>query len=217
MKEKPVRIQSLMNYLLNRYQLNYSRNVGKTSEEIRSAQPATLEEWRQYYFEKVRSEEHLYRLGTKLYEKIQEEIIPALQAVTETECYNHIFDLVIRKTFEGYQAEKDTVYSKIAKELNLPADSFEETTSEVDRSLGVDYIIRLEKGCIGLQIKPVTAQQFSDSHNWAKRWEDQHKKFEEKYKGPVVIVFYVKKSQQEREIYPKDVINKLRELVQKLS
>ena len=49
----------ILNSAMNRFQLNFKRNVGATSESIRKCSPKTLEEWRKYYFENVRSKEHI--------------------------------------------------------------------------------------------------------------------------------------------------------------
>jgi hypothetical protein len=40
----------ILNSAMNRFQLNFKRNVGPTSESIRQCEPKTLEEWREYYF-----------------------------------------------------------------------------------------------------------------------------------------------------------------------
>jgi len=64
----------ILNSAMNRFQLNFKRNVGPTSESIRLCQPKTIDEWRDYYFSNVRSKEHIIELGKKLYIKITEVI-----------------------------------------------------------------------------------------------------------------------------------------------
>ena len=64
----------ILNNAMNRFQLNFKRNVGPTSESIRKYAPKTLEEWKEYYFNNVRSKEHIEELGGKLYIKITEVI-----------------------------------------------------------------------------------------------------------------------------------------------
>ena len=59
---------------MNRFQLNFKRNVGPTSESIRKCAPKTVDEWRDYYFSNVKPEEHITELGRKLYVKITEVI-----------------------------------------------------------------------------------------------------------------------------------------------
>jgi len=64
----------ILNSAMNRFQLNFKRNVGATSESIRKCSPKTLEEWRDYYFKNVKTKEHIEELGRKLYVKITEVI-----------------------------------------------------------------------------------------------------------------------------------------------
>ena len=64
----------ILNSAMNRFQLNFKRNVGPTSESIRQCEPKTLDEWREYYFNNVRPKEHIEELGKKLYVKITEVI-----------------------------------------------------------------------------------------------------------------------------------------------
>lgn len=64
----------ILNSAMNRFQLNFKRNVGPTSESIRKCTPKSIEKWREYYFSNVRSKEHIENLGRKLYIKITEVI-----------------------------------------------------------------------------------------------------------------------------------------------
>ena len=61
----------VLNSATNRFQLNFKRNVGATSEAIRKCSPKSLEEWQKYYFENVRTQEQIVELGKKLYVKIK--------------------------------------------------------------------------------------------------------------------------------------------------
>ena len=36
----------ILNNVMNRFQLNFKRNVGPTSENIRKCEPKTIDEWR---------------------------------------------------------------------------------------------------------------------------------------------------------------------------
>jgi len=64
----------ILNSAMNRFQLNFKRNVGAVSEQIRKCAPRTMEDWEKYYFCNVRSIEHIEDLGRKLYVKITEVI-----------------------------------------------------------------------------------------------------------------------------------------------
>lgn len=56
----------ILNSVMNRFQLNYKRNVGAVSEEIRKCSPRTVQAWQKHYFAKVCTKEHLESLGRKL-------------------------------------------------------------------------------------------------------------------------------------------------------
>ncbi|GAH55630.1 unnamed protein product [marine sediment metagenome] len=45
----------ILNSAMNRFQLNFKRNVGAVSEEIRQCQPKNLNDWKNYYFKNVRN------------------------------------------------------------------------------------------------------------------------------------------------------------------
>jgi hypothetical protein len=55
----------ILNSAMNRFQLNFKRNVGPTSESIRKCSPKNIDGWREYYFENVRPKEHIIELGKK--------------------------------------------------------------------------------------------------------------------------------------------------------
>ena len=99
----------ILNSAMNRFQLNFKRNVGPTSESIRKCSPKTVREWEKYYFKNVRSKEHIEELGEKLYVKITEVIPAEVEQITEEDCVNYMRLLVIDRTFNGYMAEIQTV------------------------------------------------------------------------------------------------------------
>jgi len=57
----------ILNNVMNRFQLNFKRNVGATSENIRKCSPKPLDDWRKYYFDNVRNKEHIEELGKIIY------------------------------------------------------------------------------------------------------------------------------------------------------
>ena len=142
----------ILNSAMNRFQLNFKRNVGPTSESIRQCTPKTLDEWRNYYFGNVRSKEHIEGLGKKLYVKITEVISAEVEAVTEQDCIDYMLQLVIDRTFDGYMTEIKTVYGQLEKELMV---KIEPAPDKWDRLFNVDFFINMQGKYIGIQIKPV--------------------------------------------------------------
>lgn len=142
----------ILNSAMNRFQLNFKRNVGSTSESIRRCSPRTLEEWRDYYFSNVKSKEHIEGLGKKLYIKITEVIQSEVAEVTEQDCIDYMVQLVIDRTFDGYITEIQTVYGQLQNVLGVQIQS---APDEWDRLFNVDFFIQIGEKHIGLQIKPV--------------------------------------------------------------
>ncbi|MCC5944871.1 MAG: MjaI family restriction endonuclease [Bernardetiaceae bacterium] len=72
----------ILNSAMNRFQLNFKRNVGPTSESIRKCEPKSLEEWRAYYFENVRPK-LLYSYSAKIDGKktiVNQEIVSEIKS-----------------------------------------------------------------------------------------------------------------------------------------
>jgi len=120
----------ILNIATNRWGLNKKENVGPVSEWIRECNPKTVEEWREYYLKKlkdflsekgmdVKPSEYLEYLGKKLYTKITEVIRAEIDEVSEEDCINYICNLVIKRTFEGFQTEVETIYKLLERELSV--------------------------------------------------------------------------------------------------
>lgn len=103
---------------MNRYQLNYKRNVGAVSEAIRNCTPRSKEEWETYYYTNIRTRVQIDELGRKLYVKITEVISAEVEAITEEECIRYMHELVINRTYDGYTTEIHTIHGKLTSMLN---------------------------------------------------------------------------------------------------
>ena len=200
----------ILNSTMNRFQLNFKRNVGPTSESIRKCAPKTLDEWREYYFANVKPEEHIVELGKKLYVKITEVIQAEVAEVTEEDCISYMKQLVIDRTFDGYMTEIQTVYGQLEQSLGV---KIEPAPDEWDRLYNVDFFIKAGKRYIGLQIKPITFNdgtvQLPEIFKEKSIQETSHRKFTERYGGKVFYI-YSFKSGRKKEIYNKDVIDEIR-------
>ena len=103
----------VLNYAMNRWQLNYKRNVGPTTDSIRICNPSSFDEWCNYYYSNVRSRKHLDDLGRTLFEKIT-EILPEenrfhpnlLDCITQQNCIDYMHMVVLRRTYDGYLKER---------------------------------------------------------------------------------------------------------------
>ena len=103
----------ILNYAMNRWQLNFKRNVGATSDSIRLCNPATLSEWEEYYYKNVRNKEHIDQLGEYLYKHIKDELATEerfhpklIESITEEDCVNYMNKIVTERTFNGFMKER---------------------------------------------------------------------------------------------------------------
>ena len=203
----------ILNSAMNRFQLNFKRNVGPTSESIRQCAPKTIEEWREYYFKNVRSKEHIESLGKKLYIKITEVIRAEVEEITEQDCIDYMLQLVVDRTFDGYMTEIKTIYGQLEKEIGL---KIEPAPDEWDRLYNVDFFIKIKDKYIGIQIKPVN-QGIQLSQIFKERGLQQgtHEAFTKKYGGKVFYV-YSSKSGDKKVIMNIEVINEALQEIERL-
>jgi hypothetical protein len=204
----------ILNSAMNRYQLNFKRNVGATSESIRKCAPKTLEEWRDYYYANVKSEAHIEDLGKKLYLKITEVISSEVAEVTELDCIDYMKQMVIERTFDGYMTEIQTIYGQLQVLLGV---KLEAAPDEWDRLFNVDFFIKISENYIGIQIKPVNnSLQIPEIHKEYALQAKTHRKFKEKYGGAVFYV-YSEKVNGRKEIANKKVVEEIRKEIERLS
>ncbi|MEM0203012.1 MAG: MjaI family restriction endonuclease [Archaeoglobaceae archaeon] len=217
----------VLNIAFNRWQLNRPKYVGRVAEAIRTCAPRSLEEWEQYYFTQVPQKhvppgwrmlgntmkEHLEEVGRRLYAKISEQLRAEVEEITEEDCINYVYDVVIRRTYEGYLTEKRTVYEQLEKMLGL---KLHPAPDEWDRRYSVDFFIRVGNRFIGIQIKPVTYKQTPELHKWREWMEQSHQLFEKEQGGKVFIVFSVTDRGGKRILNP-EVVEEIRTEIKRLS
>lgn len=204
----------ILNSAMNRFQLNFKRNVGGTSEAIRKCAPKTLDEWRTYYYENVKSENHIEELGRKLYVKITEVIQSEVADVTEQDCIDYMKKLVIDCTFDGYMTEIQTIYGQLQNYLNV---KIEPASDEWDRLFNVDFYIKINDKYIGLQIKPINqGVQLPEIHKEYALQAETHKNFTSKYGGKVFYIFS-QKVNGKKEIANMQVIDDIKQEMKMLS
>ncbi|HOV07880.1 MAG TPA: MjaI family restriction endonuclease [Spirochaetota bacterium] len=203
----------ILNSAMNRFQLNFKRNVGPTSESIRKCAPKNIEEWREYYFKNVKSKEHIIQLGKKLYIKITEVIQAEVSEITEQDCIDYMMQLVIDRTYEGYVTEIQTIYGQLQKILGV---KIEPAPDEWDRLFNVDFYIKINEKYIGLQIKPINAGiQLPEIFKEYNIQSESHQKFTEVFGGKVFYLFSEKVGER-KEIKNKEVIDEIKAEIQRL-
>ena len=204
----------ILNSAMNRFQLNFKRNVGAVSAEIRKCQPKSIEDWKAYYFDNVRPKQHIEDLGKNLYIKITEVISAEVEDITEEDCIDYMLQMVIDRTFDGYMTEIKTVYGQL--QVDIPY-KIEPAPDEWDRLYNVDFYIKINEAYIGLQIKPVNnVSQIPEIYKERKLQAKTHQEFTKNF-GSKVFYIYSTKVGKRKEIQNKDVIEDILSEIKRLS
>ncbi len=215
--------ERVLNYACQTYQLSRPNKVGAVMALIRECQPASFEEWKDWYFQNAHTDgknstkitiDSLKELGERLYAKITEFVIPEWEAafceLTEQDCINYIYNLTINRTYDGYMREKSVVNDGLAK--IFPNIVFEESDPELDHAGDIDYIAKVGDKAFGIQVKPITASANFGSYSLTERMKASFTAFKEQYGGNVFVVFSLK-----GEIANKGVVDDIRAEIEKLS
>jgi len=203
----------ILNSAMNRFQLNFKRNVGPTSESIRKCAPKDLGEWEEYYFSKVKPKSHIKDLGRKLYVKITEVLPAEIDSVTEKDCIDYMIDMVISRTFDGYQTEIKTIYGQLEKELNQ---KISPAPDKWDRLYNVDFYIKIGQKYIGLQIKPTgNTSHIPEIFKERDIQKRTHEKFEKEFGGKVFYIISIKEGNK-KIIHNREVINEIKKEINRL-
>lgn len=213
--------ETLLNYGMNRWGLNKASSIGKTSELIRRCAPKTYQDWVEFYFKEAEQKkkdgchvtaEYLINLGEKLYIKLSEVVSKELEEITLEECIDYVYNLVINRSFEGYQTEIKTVYGILERELDR---SIKPAPDVWDRSFSVDFFIEVKHDvCIGIQIKPVTGITLNE-YQWIDMHKQNHARFTKQYHGQVFFV-YSQKEGNKKVIVNKKVISEIKDEISRL-
>lgn len=186
--------------------------MGPVSEMIRKCAPKTLEDWQKYYYHNVYPEKHLDEIGKKLYVKITEVIQYEVEDVTEEDCIHYIKEVVVKRTFDGYVGEIQTIYGQLQSSLGV---EIKPAPDEWDRLYNVDFYIEVKGKYIGIQIKPTTFKHTFEDYKWKEVQETTHRKFQNKFGGKVFTVFSVKEGQK-KVIYNSEVIEEIKKEIARL-
>jgi hypothetical protein len=197
------RRETLLNYGMNRWGLNKAQSVGPTSELIRKCSPKSFEEWETYYFDNAIQKkkdgiritrEFITDLGRKLYIKVSEVVQNELESIEEEECIDYAYNLVLNRTYEGYNTEITTVYGQLESALGV---KIQPAPDEWDRAYNVDFFIQVGDKYIGLQIKSVSGLAL-DHYQWEEMHKVNHARFQQRYGGKVFFVYSRKKDKEAR-------------------
>ena len=202
----------IINQANMRWGLNKKNKVGAVSDEIRKCSPKSLKECKEYYYKNVYPKEHLENLGRNLYIKISEVCQAEIESVTELDCKNFVINLVINRTYDGYQSEVQTIYGQLQQILRV---KIEPAPDEWDRGYNVDFFIKVNDKYIGLQIKPSGYAYIPQIINELEFQKRTHQKFTEKYGGKVFYIISIKEDKK-KVIHNPEVIEEIKQEIERL-
>ncbi len=203
----------ILNQANMRWGLTKKTKVGAVSDEIRKCAPKALVDWEMYYYKSVYPKEHLENLGRTLYTKISEVCQAEIESIEEQDCINFIKNLVINRTYDGYQSEIQTIYGQLQEILGVKV---EPAPDDWDRGYNVDFFIRVNDRYIGLQIKPAGYAYIPQIINEFEFQKRTHQKFTEKYGGKVFYVISVKQDKK-KVIQNPEVIEEIKKELKRLT
>jgi hypothetical protein len=202
----------ILNQANMRWGLTKKKKVGPVSELIRKRSPKTVKEWEDYYYENAYPKAHLEQLGRELYIKVTEVCQAEIESITEHDCIDFVINLVIDRTYDGYQSEIQTIYGQLQHELGVKV---EPAPDEWDRGYNVDFFIKVKDKYIGLQIKPAGYAYITQIINELKFQKNTHQRFTAKYGGKVFYIISVKEGKN-KVIYNPEVIEEIRQEIRRL-
>ena len=202
----------ILNQANMRWGLTRKNKVGAVSDEIRKCAPKSVEEWEEYYYKNVYPKSQLEDLGRRLYIKITEVCQAEIESIEEEHCIDFIVNLVINRTFDGYQSEIQTIYGQLQKALGVEV---KPAPDEWDRGYNVDFFIKVKDKYIGLQIKPAGYAYITQIINELEFQKSTHKKFTDKYGGQVFYIISVKDDKR-KVIHNPEVIEEIRKEIIRL-
>lgn len=202
----------ILNQANMRWGLTKKNKVGPVSELIRKCSPKSLKDWEEYYYRNVYSKQHLEELGKRLYIKISEVYQAEIESITEEDCIDFIINLVIGRTYDGYQSEIQTIYGQLQEALAVKV---EPAPDEWDRGYNIDFFIKVKEKYIGLQIKPAGYAYITQIINELKFQKKTHEKFTAKYGDKVFYVISVKEGKK-KIIHNVSVLEEIREEIERL-
>ena len=194
------RKEILLNYANGRWGLTKTTKVGEVMSLIRKCQPKSYSEWESWYFTHAYTKtkdqtkvtrEVLKELGERLWKEWKETVIPefenAKRALTLDDCVEYIFNLTLRRTFDGFINEKSVIIGGLAKKFSDI--NFKESDPKLDHAGDIDFLGWVDdKKAIGIQVKPVTANA-NLGYSVTARMENSFRRFKEKYRGKVFVIY----------------------------
>jgi hypothetical protein len=197
--------ERLLNNYYNTGGYNQPARIGYMINMIRSLKPLTEEEWKLWYIENVHDESYLEGLAEEMYQSI-----PRSCNVSIDECRSYIYDVMFRRTFQGYNKEK--IALRILRDLVSP--DVQEAPEDWDTEYFIDFFIKSSRrDLVGIQLKPETFYRGHYQH--VVDISGKMNAFCRKYGAKAYVLKYRQSSDQEGIVFSNpDVIEEIRQSIQ---
>lgn len=141
--------ERLLNYYYNIGGYNKPERIGYMMSLIRNLRPLTVEEWEIWYTDNIHDRDYIEGLSIEMYNSI-----PSQYEITSAMCIDYVYDVMFRRTFQGYNKEKQAL-----KFLRQCVSKYvQEAPKEWDTEYFIDFFIPEceTHPIIGIQLKPDT-------------------------------------------------------------
>ena len=135
-----------------------------------------------------------------------------MASITEEECIDYAYNLVLRRTYDGYRTEIETIYGQLEGAIGMKIES---APDNWDRTHSVDFFIQVGEKYIGIQIKPIESGQALNQYQWIEMHRLNHEKYEKYFGGKVFFVYSTKIGGKKR-IYNVEVIKQIKTEIERL-
>ena len=141
--------ERILNNFYNIGGYNKPERIGYMMSLIRKLRPLTAEEWEIWYTENVHDRDYIDALSIEMYNSI-----PPQYGISSAECRLYVYDVMFRRTFQGYNKEKQAL--KFLREC--VSKEVQEAPKEWDTEFFIDFYIPESDNhpLIGIQLKPDT-------------------------------------------------------------
>ena len=181
---------------------NKPQVIGYMMKMIRTLKPVTEAEWKLWYLKNVHDEQYLQELALNMYSMM----IKDNHNVSMNECLWYIYDVMFRRTFQGYNKEKLAL--NYLRKVVSPY--VQESSAEWDTEYFIDFYIKTSNNkYIGIQLKPETF--YTGNYQNVVNIQGKMNAFCKDYNAQAFILKYKRQSQDnEIEIVNSEVIDEIK-------
>ena len=196
--------ERIKNKYYNEGAFNHPDRIGYMMNMIRKLRPLTIDEWKTWYFSNVHNEDFLHQLAVEM-----NDTIPSSYGATVEECEEYIYDVMFRRTFQGYNKENQALI--LLRDVIDP--SVEEAPKDWDTEYFIDFYLRDAGGnLIGIQLKPDTF--YRGHYQYVVDIQGKMQRFRNDFNANAFVLKYISNSRDDEiEFENPEVISEIKNLL----